>query len=656
MSVGASISRRGFFATGIAAGAVAGIAASGIGQNSQQVAQAYSFSEDMSAEELAWEVPDDPIDASEIVKTVDCDVVVAGAGLAGLPCAVRLAYLGVNVHVVEKGPTFAFPRAVFTAINSQTQQDAGETWDQDTVDAYVYKHIQSRGYLNISYDVVRETMEESGPCLDFYKPIFEDAGIGVNYIGNTAFLVPDLSEPPTPDWMEPLAAYAEANGATFHYSEPAKQLVTDEAGNVCGIITQNAAGQYIQYNTKGGVILATGGIDRDYEFSRRYVPNFDKLTHDFCYKNDTGDGHKMAIWVGADYETLGCTEPFLCSDRKTQVRALVEGTDCTMCIGWPQQPAVGTLPTLWVNDAGYRCMNEHDEFVGMFVANGVLSQPNGKVWTIWDSAWADKMPEDYKLSYANGGAFSEFATEGPLTSANMSYWFTENSQRQIDLDVENGITLKCDTLEELAEAMGVDADVLAETVAHYNEVCAEGADHEFYKPAKWLQTVDTPPFYAAHVGVANCCTRLGLRRNGKSQVVDHDGKGIGGLYAIGNTGGGFYGAFNIPEPMSVSKAQIDGWMAANAVYDVLEGTEGWQPGSETVETVADGMTELADERTTDMTGEEIGNTYCAVSGCHGDDIWDFEGDEHEIEQMVERMGADLSAAQRQVLIDFYESL
>lgn len=563
-----TLSRRNFFKASLASVAATGIAATGIESvAAPKQALAYSIGEDMSKEKLSWEKEYEEFDSSKIKETVECDVVIAGAGLAGVPCAVRLSNLGANVHVIEKGPTFAFPRAVFTAINSTPQKEIGEEWPQEKVDAFINSYVQGTGYLNAQYEVVRTIIEKSGETLDFFKPIFEDAGVAVNYIGNTAFLVPDLSEPPKPDWMAPLAAYAEDHGAMFHFCEPAVQLVkTGDA--ITGIISQNEDGDYIEYKAKA-VILATGGIDRDHEFNRRYVPCFENLVHDFSYKNDTGDGHKMAIAVGADYEQHGCCEPFLASDRETQVRTLADGSDCTMAIGWPQQPAVGTLPTLWVNDAGYRCTNEHDTFVGMSVASRVLNQPNGKVWTIWDSAWATKMPEDYKMSFANGGASSPYAVDGPLTTANLNYWFTENSQRQIDEDVKSGITVKCDSIEELAKAMNVDADVLKETIDHYNEVCKAGVDHEFYKDAKWLTTIDQPPYYAAHVGVANCCTRLGLRRNGKMQVLDHNGKPIEGLYAIGNTGGGFFGPTIPPEPMSVSKAQIDGYIAANETYALL---------------------------------------------------------------------------------------
>ena len=657
-----SLDRRSFLKAGAGAVACAGVGAAAAGlsvEAAPQQAKAYELSEIMSEEELPWEQPDDPIADDQIARTVECDAVVVGAGLAGLPCAVRLASLGVDVHLVEKGPTFAFPRAVFTAVNSQIQKDAGEVWSQEQVDSFINTYIEGCGFLNTQYEVVRCTIEQSGPCLDFFAPIFEEAGIAVNYIGNTAFLVPDLSEPPSPDWMEPLAEYAVAHGTSIHYSEPAKQLVTNEAGDVVGVITLADDGSYVKYLARGGVILATGGIDRDYAFNRRYVPNFDKLVHDFTYKNDTGDGHKMAIWIGADYEKHGCTEPFLSSDRQTQVRILTDETDCTMCIGWPQQPAVATLPTLWVNDAGYRCMNEHDSFVGMSVANSVLNQANGKVWAVWDSAWEEKMPEDRLMSFANGGAASPYAVDGPLTTANTNYWFTENSQRQIDLDVEEGITVRCDTLEELAQAMGVEPEVLAETVAHYNEICAEGVDHEFYKVGKWLTTVDTPPFYAAHIGVSNCCTRLGLKRNGKSQVLDHNGRPIPGLYAVGNAGGGFFGPTNIPEPMSVSKAQIDGFIAANSTFETLQGIEGWQPRTEEEAAAAGSVTGAADPSADEVAAvdvEKVEAAHCSVMTCHGGDIYDFTGDDHEIEQMVGRMGADLTAAERAAIVEHYKSL
>ena len=54
----------------------------------------------------AFLTPPDPIPDSEIVETVDCDIVICGAGISGLPAAMLAAENGANVHVVEKGSTY----------------------------------------------------------------------------------------------------------------------------------------------------------------------------------------------------------------------------------------------------------------------------------------------------------------------------------------------------------------------------------------------------------------------------------------------------------------------------------------------------------------------------------------------------------------------
>jgi fumarate reductase flavoprotein subunit len=155
------------------------------------------------------------------------------------------------------------------------------------------------------------------------------------------------------------------------------------------------------------------------------------------------------------------------------------------------------------------------------MANSAQLQPGHKTWTIYDSTFAEDLPK-------MGTSFSR-------TNA-----MSDRTQTSIDAALENGTLIKADTLDELAEKIGVPADALKATVARYNELAAKGSDDDFGKDGEMMTAIDTAPFYAAYNSLALLVVLGGLTVNEKLQVLDKDHKVIPGLYASGNTAGGFF--------------------------------------------------------------------------------------------------------------------
>jgi succinate dehydrogenase/fumarate reductase flavoprotein subunit len=104
---------------------------------------------------------------------------------------------------------------------------------------------------------------------------------------------------------------------------------------------------------------------------------------------------------------------------------------------------------------------------------------------------------------------------------------------------EEGCAFGAHSLTELANLIDVPGDALAETVRKYNSYVEAGADPDFNKPQKLLQSrIETPPFYAVWISLYVHDTCGGLAVNGRSQVLDIHGKVIPGLYAGGEAAGG----------------------------------------------------------------------------------------------------------------------
>ena len=117
--------------------------------------------------------------------------------------------------------------------------------------------------------------------------------------------------------------------------------------------------------------------------------------------------------------------------------------------------------------------------------------------------------------------------------------------------VADGWAYAADTIEELAEQMGVPTDELVRTVDQWNTWCEQGDDLAFYRPQSTLQPVATAPFYAMRCKSTFLNTDGGARRNESCQIVDTNGNPIPGLYGVGEFGsfwGHFYqGAGNVGE-------------------------------------------------------------------------------------------------------------
>ena len=93
---------------------------------------------------------------------------------------------------------------------------------------------------------------------------------------------------------------------------------------------------------------------------------------------------------------------------------------------------------------------------------------------------------------------------------------------------------EADTIEELAELIGVPADALVATVERYNELCELGRDEDFGKGANHLHPIDTPPYKAYKEAYYFFGVSSGVKANKNLQVVDANWDPIPHLYAAGN--------------------------------------------------------------------------------------------------------------------------
>lgn len=470
----------------------------------------------------SWETaPEMPAD-DKIVETVEADVVVIGAGLAGVTCACKAAENGANVVVVEKGSTWSGRGGHFGVFGSRLMKEKGIENDPYEV---------AREWVAISGNRINERLvwlfiNRSPEAMDWFLDKAEPYGLSINlwdgynrhgayrqfpgthgFRGGPEF---QAGKDPGTDVAGCIYENSVSEGVTYYFDMPAEQLIK-ENGRVTGCIAKGKDG-YVKFLGTKGVVLATGDIGGNEEMCAAYAP----LALRACESQylpvgqNTGDGHKMGLWAGGVFED---------APWPTMIH--------------PQAFTFQSAAYLFVNQQGNRFMNE-DSWEQAKSLN-CIRQPGDGAWafSIWDSNWPETLKDS--LNYGGGMFWDSMSRYVGVE------WTPDGVQGIIDGAIESGMAWKADTIEELASQVGLPADAFAATVKRYNELCKRGTDEDYGKQPALMYELSKPPYYALKFGAALLTVPAGLNVNDKLQVVDAQQQPIEGLYAVGNVAGGLYG-------------------------------------------------------------------------------------------------------------------
>lgn len=439
------------------------------------------------------------------------DIVVIGAGTAGMTAAIQAAMDGANVILLEKnskvGGSSQFAEGVL-GVDTPLQEESGIEIDKVDilrqelefhnymVDGVLWKAVLDQAKENIQWllDIGTKFERVGSPGIGAQTwHVYE--GLGEGFFANT--LIPK----------------AEELGVETLVETPGTELIM-ENGHVVGVKATTKDGQELTINCKAAII-ATGGFDDNPEMVEE-LTNEDLSRLVNCgMTGNTGDGIKMAKAVGATSRGWA----ILCKDGVT-----LDGYPTSSHL----MEAAAMEPTnLWVNENGIRFINEDVIFEYTRAGNAVAEQR--KVFSIMDSAQIDKLEAE---GCTNGsGAFIPPGTK--LTE------IKGELEQALEKKVDN--VYKANTLEELAEKIGVDKDVFVESVNNYNSLCEQGTDSDYGKDKNYMNSIQTGPFYAFHIQALFFNSMGGIKANTKCEVLDQDEKPIPGLYVAGMDIDGFTG-------------------------------------------------------------------------------------------------------------------
>ena len=432
-------------------------------------------------------------DAERTDETLECDVVVVGAGGAGLIAAAQAAENGASVIILEKMPIVGGNSLKATggmnAAGTEYQAALGIT---DSGVAEFIEDTMNGGHQINDLDLVTTMAENSAEAVDWL------ASIGaplpkVEATGGTVHKY--LHEPEDGSavgsyLVDKLSKQVEKMGVQLFLETEATEILM-ENGAAAGVLAQSADTNYTIHAK--AVVLATGGFGANYDMMTQYNESLaGAVTTN--HAGATGDGITMGVAVGAD--TVDMEQIQLHPTVYQETGLLVS-------------ESVRSMGGILVNSSGKRFCN--DLATRDAVSAAELEQEGSYAYIIFDQRVVDDLASTKKY-------------------------------------IQNGLTVQADTYEGLAEAMGLTGDAVSNfvsTMETWNASVAAGVDEEFGRNNGMDEDLSTAPYYAIKIAPGIHHTMGGLKINTEAQVISTEGEAIPGLYAAGETTGGVHGGNRI---------------------------------------------------------------------------------------------------------------
>ena len=471
-----------------------------------------------------------------VVETeATADVIVVGAGAAGLSAAADAVANGASVIVLEANSFLG--GAAGTSMGNILHMDQELFATEDRNDAALTKYAGysvdqfpepwKSDYVKLmeQLDAYANNGQEKGKFVTVERVMVDHyvKGMGKDLEGNVVTLDYDMirsgveAAQDNYNWLvgyglttTPLMEYVStpagrgmglidlltkaAEGADIRVSTRATDLIV-ENGKVVGVIAVDGNGNEITFRANGGVVLATGSFCSNGEMIVKYQKIGTGLTANIPSNNpagNRGDGIVMAEKVGAALRDMSFMQTYL--------------------KGYQNMAASGEAGNVFknaqlvVNTDAVRFADDSNQ--SKIVSRYGNDQKDGILIGIGDSKMIDAL---------NG------ITEGLAD----------------DL-IARGMAFKADTLEEAAKLAGLDAAVLAATVETYNGYVDAGEDKDFGRKT-FNGKVENGPYYIAKLQLAAHLTFGGLVIDAQSQVLDNNNAPIAGLYAAGDVTSGYEG-------------------------------------------------------------------------------------------------------------------
>ena len=458
----------------------------------------------------------------------DYDVIVIGAGAAGLAAAIAVTEAGASALVMEadtrSGGSSRLSGGHFYAAGTSVQREVGINDDADAM----FEHYMTLNQWLVEASVVRRYCDLSASAFEWLREMgvkFPSAGLYRSGVGS----VPRGHQPQGAGAavIEVLEGRASALRIEQVFNCRASGLLKDDRGAICGVRTPEGD------VTAPTVIIACGGFGANADMLRRHYPAA-AAAGDWSWYIGSPKAQGDALTLG---QAIG---------------AAIDGHNRGLLLASPgfSRDLEVALPSwlMLVNQHGRRFS---DETVSYTVLAGLMQYQGGKVYALFD--------ERARSAAARTPQFN-------------AYWVNEVLARK----AADGTILQADTLAALAEKAGLPSATLIGSIERYNHDCDQGRDAAFFKKSNSpLPPLRAPPFYAVEMRPAIICwTGCGLRVDADLRVMDQNERPIAGLYAAGESVGSLHGDRYIGGGGSFGPCITFGQLAGNNATSYV-----WQQGA-----------------------------------------------------------------------------
>lgn len=435
------------------------------------------------------------------------DILVIGAGTAGMPCAIEAARAGAAVTVVEKserlGGTLHYSGGQMSAAGTRRQQRKGI---DDAVEQH-FADILKMGGERVDRDLARLAANLAPQTVDWLEDL------GFPFDPDCPTLIPDHEHYSAPRtyWSPnrgldilatitgPWQQLVDAGRITVRLLTPAVALCSQD-GRVTGATVEDAQSGTRQDVLARATVLTTGGFAASPEMFARFTPAAPPLAS-YAAETSTGDGVRMALRLGAQVRNTDAYMTGLGGFKaEPGPGRLRDWRDGWAMVGSANQRAPREI---YVDASGRRFINEDEpsndrrEFAVMDLADETF-------WAVFDS----------EALFAGECLIKGWHNDDLLAAADAGQF-----------------CFAAASIEDLADRAGIGAEGLKHTVAEYNEAVVTGSDRLGRRsPAYPLKT---PPFYAFRLQGGSGLSWAGLSVDAQLRVLNAAGEPIPGLYAAG---------------------------------------------------------------------------------------------------------------------------
>lgn len=430
------------------------------------------------------------------LKEKKCDVLIIGAGGAGLAAAIEAKNAGADVLVLEK-----LPLAGGNTLISGAEMAAPGNWLQkrdgisDSPEQLAQDMIKGGDGINdpaLVRTVAQSALQAAEWLRDECGVVWEDDLMFFGGHSVKRSLIPAGAS--GKELITKMLAKAQKLSIPVMYKTSALSFIQDEAGRVIGVTAESDKASYKIY-AKKAVVLTSGGFGSNIEMRKKYNSAVDETILSTNTVGSTGDGIVMAEKIGAALVDMEYIQTYPICD-----------------------PLTGAL--LYFDDA-------------RLYGHSMIVNKEGKRF-VEELGRRDVMSMAIKAQ--TGHCCYEIIDQRGFDESHLQ----ENHGAEVAYLMKNNLVVKADTLEQAADFFGIDKKEMLASVARYNSYVAAGKDPEFNKRSM-KYAIEKAPFYILKAVPAVHHTMGGVKINDQAQVLKTDGSIIENLYAAGEVTGGVHG-------------------------------------------------------------------------------------------------------------------